>query len=327
MAVPWTERQRDAARRNAGFAAFDVAREERRCHELGAALVVRGDPDYPDLLASIYDPPLVLYVQGRLTGAHPVAVVGTRAPSMYGRRMARSLAGDAARAGLTIVSGLARGIDSEAHLAALEAGAPTWAVMGTGLARVYPAENLGLARRIVAEGGAVISERPLDTPPTRDAFPRRNRIVSGLSWATVVVEGRHQSGAMITARCAAEQGRSVLAVPCPADSVLAEAPNTLLRDGAGPAIDLKDILGALPDGHLLQARKLPPQKASPALPPTEEEAKILALLGSDALSLDELVQLSGLDTTLISSIMFGLELKERVFFVPGQRYAQKEACR
>lgn len=326
MAVPWTERQRAAARANAGFAAFDAAREERRCAELGARLIVRGDSDYPDLLASIHDPPLALYVQGRLTGEHPVAIVGTRVPSMYGRRMARRLAGDAAVSGITVVSGLARGIDSEAHLAALEAGAPTWAVLGTGLARVYPAENLGLARRIVAEGGAVISERPLDTPPTKDAFPRRNRIVSGLSWTTVVVEGRYQSGAMITARLALEQGRSVLAVPCPADSVLAEGPHDLLRDGAGPALDVTDVLGSLPAGHLLQARNLPPRKASLALPPTGEEAKMMALLGSDALSLDELVQLSGLDTTLISSIMFGLELKGSVISVPGQRYAQKEAC-
>ncbi len=305
--------------------AFDVAAEERRCAEMGARLLVRGDPDYPDLLASIYDPPLVLYVIGELKGENPIAFVGSRFPTPYGRRIAHQLALDTARGGAIVVSGLARGIDAESHLAALEAKRPTWAVLGSGLARVYPTENQGLARRIVASGGAVISERPLDTPPTGDVFPRRNRIVSGLSWVTVVVEGRHKSGSLITAKLALEQGREVLAVPGPLDSALGEAPQTLLQSGARPAIDARDILGALPDGLQRQERKLPSRPAAPVEPPTAEEASLLALLGSDALSLDELVQLSGLDTTRISSIMFGLEIKERVLSVPGQRYAQKEA--
>ena len=297
---------------------FDVAAEELRAVELGVRLILRGDPDYPDLLASIHDPPLVLYVQGELSGGSPVAFVGTRVPTPYGRRTVRRLAGDASRRGLTVVSGLARGIDAEAHLAALDAQGPTWAVLGTGLGQVYPAENKALARRIVAAGGAVISERPLDTRPLPDLFPRRNRIVAGMAWVVVVVEGRHKSGSLITARLAAEYGREVLAVPGPADSVMSEAPHRLIADGAKMAADVKDILAALPEGQILEA--------VPAPAPTEEEAKVMALLGSDALSLDELVQLSGLDTTRISSIMFGLEIKERVFSVPGQRYAQKEAC-
>ena len=304
---------------------FDVVTEERRASALGARLILRGDPDYPDLLASIHDPPLVLYVQGSLTGASPVAFVGTRVPTPYGRRMARRLAGDASRHGLTIVSGLARGIDAEAHLAALDAKGPTWAVLGTGLGRVYPAENLGLARRIVAQGGAVLSERPLDTPPTPDVFPRRNRIVAGLSWAVVVVEGRHKSGSLITARLAAESGREVLSVPGPADYIMSEAPHRLIGDGAKMVSEVKDILAVLPEGLLREARKPPVETPPAAPPPTGEEAAVMALLGSDALSLDELVQLSGLDTTRISSIMFALELKERVLSVPGQRYAQKEA--
>ena len=305
--------------------AFDAAAEEVRAAELGARLIVRGEPDYPDLLASIHDPPLVLYVQGSLHGASPVAFVGTRAPTPYGRRMARRLAGDASRRGVTVVSGLAHGIDAECHLAALEAKGPTWAVLGTGLGQVYPAENRALARRILAEGGAVISERPLDTKPVRDLFPRRNRIVAGLSWVVVVVEGRHKSGSLITARLAGEHGREVLAVPGPADSVMSEAPHRLLAEGARLTADVKDIMAALPDGQILEARKAPCPLPPPAFAPTAEEAKVMALLGSDALSLDELVQLSGLDTTRISSIMFGLEIKERVTSVPGQRYAQKEA--
>jgi DNA processing protein len=368
MSVPWTERQRWAARLNAltpprrawdlleklgpeglsksvdvdwarvsaaksedvaswrrAALAFDVVAEELRCRSLGARLVLRGDPDYPDLLASIHDPPLVLYVQGSLSAATTVAVVGTRYPTPYGRRMARRLAGDASRAGLVIVSGLARGIDAEAHLAALDAKGPTWAVLGTGLGHVYPAENAQLARRIVAEGGALISERPIDTKPLPEVFPRRNRVISGLSWAVVVAEGRYKSGGMITARFALDQGREVLAVPGPADSVMAETPHRLLREGGGLAVDVSDILAALPHGHLLAARKTPVPASVPLQPPTEEESSLMALLGSDALSLDELVQLSGLDTTRISSIMFGLELKERVSSVPGNRYAQKEA--
>jgi len=369
MAVPWTDRQRWAARLNAetpplrawellealgseGLAgageadwaaisggnpehaaawraaalAFDVVAEESRAAALGARLIVRGDAEYPDLLASIHDPPLVLYIQGALDlGDTPVAFVGTRVPTPYGRRTARRLAGDASRRGLTIVSGLARGIDAEAHLAALDAKGRTWAVLGTGLGRVYPAENAALARRIVAEGGAVISERPLLTAPTPEVFPRRNRVVAGLSWSVVVVEGRHKSGSLITARAALDMGREVLAVPGPVDSVMSEAPHRMLRDGARLAETADDIVRALPDGHLLEARDLPLTPAPHRAAPTEEEAKVIALLGSDALSLDELVQLSGLDTARISSIMFGLELKERVLSVPGQRYAQKEA--
>lgn len=226
---------------------------------------------------------------------------------------------------MTVVSGLARGIDAEAHQAALDAQGPTWAVLGTGLGRVYPSENRALARRIVEEGGAVLSERPLDTPPLPELFPRRNRIVSGLSWAVVVVEGRARSGSLITARLAAEQGREVLAVPGPADSVMSEAPHRLLGEGARLAQSADDVAAALPSGRFALADAGPRTRAETP-PPTAEEAAVMALLGSDALSLDELVQLSGLDTTRISSIMFGLELKERVFSVPGQRYAQKEVC-
>lgn len=355
MAVPWTERQRWAVRLNADisplrawdlletlgpdglskavdveWAAFDVDAEERRAAALGARLILRGDAEYPDLLASIHDPPLVLYVQGELNLADtPVAIVGTRVPTPYGRRMARRLSAGVTRRGLTVVSGLARGIDTEAHLGALDAKGRTWAVLGGGLGRMYPPENASLARRIVAEGGAVISERPLDSPPVRESFPRRNRIVAGLSWSVTVVEGRHKSGSLITAKDALNMGRPVLGVPCPSDSVLSEAPHWMLRNGGTLAETADDIVNELPDGHLLAARglplNLPLAPSAGRLAPTAEEAKIMALLGSDALSLDELVQLSGLDTTRISSIMFGLELKERVSSVPGQRYAQKEA--
>lgn len=314
-----------AWRRNA--LAFDAVREEEKADALGARLIVLGDDEYPELLASIHDPPLVLYVMGAFCGKPTLAVVGSRFPTPYGRRAARRLAGEAALAGAAIVSGLARGIDAEAHLAALEAKSPTWAVLGSGLGQVYPSENRALAKRIVAEGGALLSELPVDASPSPHQFPRRNRIVSGLSWAVLVVEGRHKSGSSITAGLAAEQGREVLAVPGPFDSPLSETPHRLLSQGARLAGGVEDILAALPEGHLRKAYKALPTPVRPVAPPTGEEASLLALIGSDALSLDELVRLSGLDSMRISSIMFGLELKDRVYSVPGQRYAQKEARR
>ncbi|MBI3289662.1 MAG: DNA-protecting protein DprA [Elusimicrobia bacterium] len=304
---------------------FDVASEERRAGALGARLLVRGDADYPQLLECTDEPPLVLYVQGTLAARPVVGVVGSRKPTAYGRRQARRLAGDIARRGLIVVSGLAWGVDAEAHRAALDAKGISWAVLGTGLSHVYPAEHRDLARRLLAGGGAVISEMPCETRPQRELFPRRNRIVAGLSWAVVVVEGRHKSGSLITARLAGEYGREVLAVPGPADSPLSEAPHRLLAQGAALAAVVDDIIAVLPPGVQLEAR---PEDFSVRAEPSSasrEEARILALLGGDSLSLDELVQLTGLDTGHISSIMFGLEAKERVSFIPGQRYAQKTA--
>ena len=305
--------------------AFDAAAEERRAAALAARLLVRGDAEYPDLLASIHDPPLVLYVQGVFAARPPVAFVGSRVPTAYGRRLTRRLAGDSARSGLAVVSGLARGVDGEAHLAALEGKGASWAVLGTGLGHVYPFEHRGLARRLAAEGGAVISEMALGTPPRPDLFPRRNRIVAGLSWAVVVVEGRHKSGSLITARLAGEYGREVLAVPGPADSPLSEAPHRLLAQGAALASTVEDIIAALPPALAFRPSPFVVSTSSAVEQPSADETRILALLGADSLSLDELVRLSGLDTAHISSIMFGLEIKERVSSVPGQRYAQKEA--
>jgi DNA processing protein len=232
--------------------------------------------------------------------------------------MTRRLAGDAARRGAAVVSGLARGVDAAEHAAAVDAGGVSWAVLGAGLAHVYPPENLPLARRLVESGGAVLSEMPLRTAPRPELFPRRNRIVAGLSWATVVVEGRRRSGSLITARLAGEYGREVLAVPGPADSPLSEAPHWLISQGAGLAASADDLWRVLPPGE----GGAPPSYGG-GEPLTKEEAGIVALIGSDCLSLDELVRLSGLDTARISSIIFGLEIKEAIISVPGQRYAQK----
>jgi DNA processing protein len=310
-----------AARWRREALAFDLDGELRRAEALGARLLVRGEPDYPELLAPLPDAPLALYAIGRLDDMPAVAVVGTRAPTAYGRRMARRLASDLARRGAAIVSGLARGIDAESHEAALESGGKTWAVLGSGLRAVYPPENRDLARRIAGEGGCVLSEYPLAGKPDRSHFLKRNRIIAGLSWATVVVEGRNGSGALVTAKNAMEYGREVLAVPGPADSPLSEAPHRLLRDGARLAASADDVAAALPPGFAVRKTARPRSVASAEL--EGHEAAILRHIGGDSLSLDELSRITGLDTTHLSLIMFGLEIKELVSAVPGQRYAKK----
>lgn len=299
--------------------AFDADAEARRAAALDARLLVRGAADYPQALTALPDAPLALYAQGVLGDAPGVAVVGSRAPTAYGRRMARRLAEDLARRRAAVVSGLARGIDAEAHDAALEAGGATWAVLGSGLGNVYPPENRSLARRIAQSGGCVLSESPLSAPPRPEAFPRRNRIVAGLSWAVVVVEGRETSGALITARNAAEYGREVLAIPGPADSPLCAAPHRLLREGARLATEVEDIAAVLPAGLALGVPV--PRGATAA--PEGAEADVLKILGGDSLSLEEIGRAAGLDMARLSLIMFGLEIKGLVLALPGQRYAQK----
>jgi DNA processing protein len=310
-----------AARWRREALSFDLDGELKRVEALGARLLVLGEPDYPELLAALSDAPVALYAWGRLQDLPSAAVVGSRAPTQYGRRMARRLAGDLARRRVAVVSGLARGIDAEAHEAALDAGGTTWAVLGSGLGQVYPPENRDLARRIVDEGGCLLSEHPLAQRPDRPQFPRRNRIIAGLSWVTVLVEGRSKSGSVITAEKAVEYGREVLAVPGPADSPLSEAPHRLLRDGAKMAASAEDVMAAFPPGF--RGRAFSPRRATAAPALEGEEARILGHLGGDTLSLDELGKLTGLDMEHLSLIMFGLEIKELVSSVPGQRYAKK----
>lgn len=306
--------------------AFDSESEEKAAEKAGARLVVRGDPDYPALLERIYDPPLVLFVRGRIPSRAHIAFVGSRNASQHGLRMARRLAGDAAVRGACVVSGLARGIDGAAHAGALDAGGDTLAVLATGVVRTYPPEHAALADRIVAAGGGVLSEMPSSTPASRDLWPRRNRIISGLSWATVVVEGADNSGSLITANHALDQGRELMAVPGPADAPNSYIPHRLISEGAKLVTKVDHIVESLTEEALplLDPLWRAAEAAAPqAVATTGEEARILALLGSDALSLDELMVLSGLDTTAISSIMFGLEMKNRIILLPGQRYAQK----
>ncbi len=242
----------------------------------GFRLLALGTPEYPRLLAHAPASPLILWVWGELGSADEVAlaVVGTRKSTAYGRRQAARFVRELAQYGIPIVSGLARGIDAVAHEEALRAGTRTIAVLGSGLARVYPPEHRPLAARI-ARCGAVLSEFPLHMPPHAHNFPRRNRIIAGLSIGVLVIEGSAQSGTMITARHAAEQGRVVFALPGPIDSPNAGGVNELLRDGAVLTTSVGDILGELSElAPFLQAGPRTPE--SPALTP-REHAILLAL--------------------------------------------------
>jgi DNA processing protein len=246
---------REEGERSARFAA-----EQCRLAALrGAAIISLWDRTYPALLSTIYDPPVLLYVQGmvREDDRLSLAVVGSRSPSAYGRTRAAALSAEAVRAGLTVVSGLARGIDTAAHEAALRHGGRTIAVLGSGLDRVYPPENLELSRRIACQG-AVVSEFPMGTGPERSNFPRRNRIVSGLALGTVLVESTLTGGGMITARLALEQNREVFALPGPVDAPMSRGSNALIRDGRAKLVEsLADILPEI----------VPPLGARPPLAP------------------------------------------------------------
>ncbi|HXV75737.1 MAG TPA: DNA-processing protein DprA, partial [Candidatus Polarisedimenticolaceae bacterium] len=220
-------------------------RELRLAERSGVRVVGHGDPDYPAALAELADAPLVLYLRGALApGVTRVAVVGSRTPTAYGRRVAIGLAAQLAVRGIEVVSGGARGIDCLAHRSVLDEGHRTVAVLGSGLLRPYPDENVGLYDEVAA-AGAVLSEFPLHYPPRADNFPRRNRIISGLSAAVIVVEAAERSGALITARAALEQGREVLAIPGPIDSHKSVGCNRLIQQGAKLVQGVDDVLDEL----------------------------------------------------------------------------------
>jgi DNA processing protein len=239
--------------------------------------------------------------------------------------VAKRLSADAARSGIVTVSGMARGIDTEVHRSTMDAQGVTWAVLGSGLDRIYPPENADLAERIVAQGGALISEVPMSGRPLASNFPRRNRVISGLAWGTVVVEGDGKSGALITARCSAEQGREVLAVPGPVDSPMSEGPLRLIRDGAVMVRQWGDVLEALP--LLAAAAQARPGKAeisdSDEVTLGPEERRILELIGAEETQLEELLTVSGLGLDRLAVALLSLEMKGRIRSCPGQRYAKK----
>ncbi len=256
--------------------AADPEKELRLAEKAGVSVLTVLDEGYPELLKKIYDPPIVIYVRGELKPLPAAGIVGTRKATPYGLRMAGCLAQELAAAGVAVASGLARGIDTASHQAAVAAGGVTWAALGSGLNDIYPPDNLKLSERIVESGGALVSEFPMNKGSLAANFPRRNRIISGLSLATVVVEGGFESGAMITARFALDHGREVLAVPGQADSPMSKGPNYLIKNGAYPAESGDDIVSCFPPEALfgLKLRKGPAA-------PDSRTAAVLAELSPD----------------------------------------------
>lgn len=306
-----------------------------RCRQRGVSLMIPGGDGYPRMLTEIPDPPAVLYCHG---GFEPrdslaVAIVGSRRCSHYGRQQAEKLAGGLARAGMTIVSGLARGIDGYAHRGALAAGGRTIAVLATGVDEIYPPEHGDLAKEVVA-AGAVVSESSLGQKPLAGLFPQRNRIISGLSLGVIVVEASRKSGALHTARHAMEQGREVFAVPGRIDSPDSQGCHDLIRDGARLITGVDDVLEEL--GPLIEPVTVPAKKgqsASTEAPPTEvhsprelslsdQERTILNLVPKDPVHVDEILRAAKIEASRVLSTLTVLEMKRMVRRFPGGNYCR-----
>jgi DNA processing protein len=295
---------------------LDLQRELDRIEAGGFVLLTWDDDEYPSRLKEIDYPPPVLYAWGEFGSPDSlsVAVVGTRRPSSYGRGVARSVAAALAGSGVTVVSGLARGIDGIAHRAAMEVGGRTIAVLGSGVDQIYPPEHRKLAEAI-AESGAVLSDYPLGTRPEGGNFPPRNRIISGLSLAVVVVEAGESSGALITADFAAEQGRDVFAVPGRIQDRGSRGTNRLISTGAFPMVSTEALLEAL--NLELVTRQ---EAAARLLPANATERGILEALGEEPLHIDEISQRSGMSIVEISASLAMLELRGQVRQVGGMTY-------
>ncbi|MCX6740775.1 MAG: DNA-processing protein DprA [Candidatus Parcubacteria bacterium] len=272
------------------------------------------NPNYPKLLKEIYDPPKQLYVWGDLRAEenYPLAIVGTRKISSYGKQVTTELTRNLAKAGLTIISGLALGVDGLAHQACLDVGGRTIAVLGSGLKRIYPALHQKLAEKIVLSGGAVISEYEPNQGPTKWTFPLRNRIVAGMSLGTLVIEAPEGSGALITASCSLELGREVFAVPGNIYQQNSFGNNQLLKTGAKVVTSTQDVLDAF---NLELATEKKEIKAA-----NEEEKIILAILINEPLSIDEIIKQSKLEASIISSTLVMMEMMGKIKNLGGGKY-------
>lgn len=318
----------------------DKAEEElQTVRALGGDVLILDDGSYPYLLREIADPPITLYVKGDWQAcfdAPCVAVVGSRRCSTYGENAAHMLSRDLAEKGICIVSGLARGIDSAAHRAAVEAKGKTIAVLGTGIDNVYPKENARLIEQILDAGGAIVSQFPLATPPLKDNFPYRNRIISGLSLGVLIVEASERSGSLITARLAMEQNREVFAVPGNITSRNSFGTNFLIKDGAKLVQQWQDVVSELPaeisaeilppaiEKHSKAESKQPPQQELLPADLTETERKIYKLLTADEPThFDVLIEASGLKVGDLSTALLGLEIRNVVRALPGKCYSRK----
>ena len=302
----------------------DPEEELSRLYKMKAKVVTLHDADYPPLLAQVYAPPPVLFYRGDLTPCLPggVAVVGSRKVSPYGKRVAFQLGRDLAAAGMSVVSGLARGTDASAHRGALDAGGHTVGVLGCGLDVDYPPDNVKLMAEM-AEKGAVLSEFPLGTPPSAANFPIRNRVISGLSRAVVVVEGSIRSGSLITARHALDQGREILAVPGPVGTPGVEGTHELIRQGARLLESARDILepGGLPRPQ--ETAQGGPEAGETARELPLDAARLLEHLGPEPVHADVLVRETGLMAQEVNALLVTLEMADLVEGLPGRNYVLK----
>jgi len=301
----------------------------------GASFLAYSDDLYPERLREIFDPPVLLWIRGdmQLLSQPSIAVVGTRHPTPYGAGMAEMLSRDLAHRGLIVLSGMARGVDTAAHKGALAAKRPTIAVWGTGVDVIYPKENKSLAEQIVATGGTIVSELPLGVYPAPQNFPKRNRILSGMSIGVLVVEAAEYSGTRVTARCAIEQNRDVYAVPGNVTTKNAWGPNTLIKQGAKLVATWEDVWEELPTPIRLEletesglaSKDAPAASLFREEPLPAHEARVMSVLRHDeALQIDEIME--KLDPELSSSeiftALFELELAGRVRQLPGKNYVK-----
>ena len=275
------------------------------------------DPNYPALLKEIYQPPFLLQVLGRLDlkKDFPLAIVGSRKITSYGRQVTNQLATQLAQNGLTIISGLALGVDACAHEAAVQAGVKTIGVLGCGLDKIYPAANRELAQKIIESGGGIISEFPIGTQPFKSNFPRRNRIISGLSLGALITEAGIKSGALITARYALEQNREVFAVPGNIYNSLCAGPNNLIKQGAKTVTEAQDVLETL---NLTEAVNY--SSAQLILPANKTEELIINILNNQPTAVDKIVRLSMLNISVVNSTLAIMEIKGLVKNLGGQTY-------
>ncbi len=304
----------------------EALREIERAEAAGARIISLTDREYPVNLKSIYDPPVVLYVRGELRpeDSFAVGIVGARSATPYGKKQSLRLAGGLALAGCCVVSGLARGIDAHAHHGCLDAGGRTIAVLACGVDRTYPPENRDLAEEI-AESGAVISEFPMGIPPKRGHFPRRNRVISGLSLAVVIVEAGARSGALITAKWAAEQNRDVMAVPGSIESPASVGCHRLIRDGAKLVTCPGDILEELRPHTGAAGTGLPdapPREEKPIIPPSlsDDERAIFDVLSTEPRHIDEIAAEAGRPVAAVSGTLMMLEIKKLAVQLPGKMF-------
>jgi DNA processing protein len=304
---------------------FDASAELALCRQLGVVIVARGDGGYPAALENIPDPPVLLYMKGKIEARDELAIalVGSRRCTPYGERMATRLAGALARTGFTVVSGLARGIDAAAHRGAISAGGRSIAVLANGLSSIYPPEHEDLARA-VAEAGAVVSEMPMRQMPLPGLFTQRNRIISGIALGVVVVEATPRSGSLSTARHAVEQNREVFAVPGPADSLSSRGCHRLIRDGARLVETVDDIIEELgPLSHEIRADSGEPPVRHPAeLALSDLERTLLGQLDDRPSAVDELIVRSGMTAAQVLATLSVLEVKRLAKRLPGHRFVR-----